>query len=165
MDSSQQVIYRTHLPGDLGYIVYQESLVFCQGLGYNQKFEALLARIAADFLENFDPAKERCWVAEKGGVFMGCVMLIQHQEREEAAKLRFLLVSDKARGQGVGSELVRQCVDFAREAGYEAVYLGTEKSLVAARNIYRRAGFEIVETGSNNEWGFETELETWRLQL
>ncbi|CAH0056082.1 unnamed protein product [Clonostachys solani] len=165
MDSSQQVTYRTHRPGDLGYIVYQESLVFCQGLGYNQKFEALLARIAADFLENFNPTKERCWIAEKGGLFMGCVMLIQHQELEKAAKLRFLLVSDNARGQGVGSEFVRQCLGFAKEAGYESVYLGTERSLVAARNIYRRAGFEIVEAETNSEWGFQTDLETWRLQL
>ncbi|VUC24878.1 unnamed protein product [Clonostachys rosea] len=165
MDSSQQVTYRTHRPGDLGFIVYQESLVFCQGLGYNQKFEALISRIAADFLENFDPAKERCWIAEKGSVFMGCVMLIRHQEREKAAKLRFLLVSDKARGQGVGSELVRQCLDFAKEVGYESVYLGTDQSLVAARSIYRRAGFEIIETESSDEWGFKSELETWRLQL
>ncbi|KAI5465354.1 acyl-CoA N-acyltransferase [Mariannaea sp. PMI_226] len=165
MDPSSPVTYRSHRPGDMGLILYQHGHFYSKEYGFDRRFEALVATIAADFLDNFDPSSDRCWIAEREDQFMGSVMLVKDREQEKVAKLRFLLVDSKARGQGVGTQLVRQCIDFAREVGYESVWLLTDSLLTGARKIYGDAGFELVWTNHHNSWGVELTQEKWILKL
>lgn len=150
-------------PGDLGWIVEQHGVLYAREYGWNMEFEALVAQIAAAFVENHDPAMERCWIAELDGQRVGSVMLVR--ESEEAAKLRLLLVDPAARGQGIGKLLVETCLNFARRCGYQTVSLWTNELLVDARRLYQRAGFRLVDTEPHFSFGHHLVGETWELRL
>lgn len=155
--------------GDLGWVVARHGALYAQEYGWNMEFEVLVARIAADFFAGHDPLRERCWIAERDGASgpenVGSVFLVKHPERRGVAKLRLLLVEPTARGQGLGRQLVDACTHFAVTAGYNTVTLWTNSVLVAARAIYERAGFQLVDSESHHSFGQELVSETWELSL
>ena len=137
--------------------------IYAQEYGWDENYEALVAQIVADFVKNFDPKKERCWIAEKDGENVGSVFLVK--ESDEIAKLRLLIVDPKARGLGIGKRLVDECTRFARRAGYKKITLWTNSVLVAARSIYEKAGYELAKSESHNNFGHDLVGETWVLTL
>ena len=159
----EPVVLRGHQPGDLGWVVQRHAAFYCAGLGWDQTFEGLVATIVAHYIEHFDPARERAWIAERDGERLGCVFLVK--KTATVAQLRMLLVEEQARGLGLGTRLVRACIDFAREAGYESITLWTNHELDAARHIYGATGFLHTHTETHVSYGTEFISETWDLDL
>ncbi len=147
--------FRTHRPGDIGWITHRHGVLYAQEYRWDEKFEALVAGIAQKFVENFDPKCERCWIAEQDANIIGSVMLVK--KTTSIAKLRLLYVEPTARGLGLGRRLVQECIAFARESGYRKITLWTNSMLLAARRIYQREGFSLVST--------DGDFETWELIL
>ncbi len=157
------LVLRPHRPGDIGWVIHRHGVLYHQEYGWNEEFEALVAEIAAKFIQNFDLAHERCWIAELDGAFAGCVFLVK--QTEEVAKLRMLLVEPAARGHGLGRRLVDECISFSRQAGYKKITLWTNAVLHAARRIYERAGFRLVEEERHHAWGHDQVSQSWELDL
>jgi DNA-binding MarR family transcriptional regulator/GNAT superfamily N-acetyltransferase len=157
------VALRPFRGGDLGWVLARHAALYAEEYGWGRTFELLVADVIAEFLRNFDPAREACWIAEVDGEPAGSVMLVD--AGSDVAKLRLLLVEPRARGLGVGRGLVEECVRFARAGGYRKITLWTQRVLVAARAIYQRAGF--VRVGEEPHRRFEVDLvgETWELEL
>jgi mannose-6-phosphate isomerase-like protein (cupin superfamily) len=132
--------------------------------GWDERYEALVAKICADFIDNFDPKKERCWIAEMDGERVGSVFLVKGDD-EKTSKLRLLIVEPKARGLKLGSKLVDECIRFAKRSGYEKMTLWTNSVLLAARYIYQKAGFQVVREEKHHSFGQDWTGETWGLNL
>ena len=162
--TSTPYILRSHQPGDMGWVVHRHGVLYAQEYGYDESFEALVAEIAAHFIQHFDAKHERCWIAEKDGEIVGSVFLVK--KSKTVAKLRLLLVEPSARGSGIGKRLVSECLRFARQAGYRKVVLWTQSELPAARHIYQEAGFRLLREEKHNSWSRQGLVsQIWELQL
>jgi len=150
-------------PGDLGWVVHRHGAVYAQEYGYNEQFEALVAEIVAHFVQRYNAKRERCWIAEQDGEVVGSVFLVERSKT--VAQLRLLLVEPQARGSGLGTRLVDECVRFARAAGYRKIMLWTQSELRAARRLYQAAGFRVVGKEKNHSFGKDLVSETWELEL
>jgi GNAT superfamily N-acetyltransferase len=148
----------------LGWVVHRQGTLYAEEWGYNEEFEALTAEIVASFVQRLRPDKERCWIAEKDGEIVGSVFLVS--KSKTVAKLRLLLVEPSARGQGIGSRLIDECVRFARQAGYKKTTLWTQSELLAARRLYKKAGFKLTAKKRHDSFGRKGLVaETWDLVL
>lgn len=154
---------RSHRPGDVGWVIQRHGALYSEEYGWDDSFEALVAEVAAVFLKNFNPNHERCWIAELNGEAVGSIFLVRYTD--EIAKLRLLLVEPHARGFGIGRKLVQECIDFARQARYKKVILWTQSCLLAARKLYRDAGFKLVKEEPQRAFGADLVSEIWELEL
>jgi GNAT superfamily N-acetyltransferase len=157
------LVRRLGQPGDLGWVVMAHGEVYAAEFGWDTSFEALVARIVADYANGSDPDREAAWIAELDGRRVGCVFCVA--EDETTAKLRILLVHPSARGRGLGARLVDECVRFARGAGYRRLKLWTNDPLVAARRVYLDAGFRLTAESPHRSFGVDLVGQTYELEL
>jgi DNA-binding MarR family transcriptional regulator/GNAT superfamily N-acetyltransferase len=158
-------VLRPHRIGDMGWVTSREAAGYAEEYGWDQTFEGLVGRVASDFVTNFDPRCERCWMAEVDGQSVGHVFLTRHPDRPDTAKLRLLFVESSARGMGLGRALVNECVQFARSTGYRKIVLWTQSILLPAIRIYKKAGFRLVEEQPHHSFGKDLVGQIWELDL
>ena len=160
---SEPFVLRPHEPGDMGWVAHRHGVLYAQEYGWDEHFEALVAQIVAEFINNYNPGRERCWIAEIDGEIIGSVFVVQSSET--VAKLRLLLVEPKARGLGLGTRLVEECIRFAQRRGYQKLILWTNSILLEARHIYKKTGFKLVVEEAHHSFGHDLIGETWELVL
>jgi DNA-binding MarR family transcriptional regulator/GNAT superfamily N-acetyltransferase len=154
---------RDPMPGDFGWIVKRHAELYAQEYKWREPFEGVCAQIVADYVNNHDAKRERCWIAEMDGENVGCIFVAK--EADEVARIRLLLVDPKARGLGLGARLTEEAVRFAREAGYKKMTLWTHSVLKAARHIYQKSGFKLTRTEKHKSWGQPVVSEHWDLEF
>jgi len=162
--ASVPYILRPPQPGDMGWVVQRNGVLYAQEYHWDDTYEGLAAKIVGDFVQNFDPRRERCWIAERDGENVGCVFVVKGPD-EATAKLRLLLVEPSARGLGIGRRLVEECIRFARRVGYKRMTLWTQSILLQARHIYTQAGFRRVAEEPHHSFGHDLIAETWEMDL
>jgi GNAT superfamily N-acetyltransferase len=163
MPSGDVIIRRLGNPGDLGWVVMAHGEMYAKEFGWDSSFEALVARIVADYAAGHDDAREAAWIAQQDGRRAGCVLCVAADER--TAQLRVLLVDPAARGRGVGALLVDECLRFARQAGYQRMRLWTNDTLVAAIRIYLSRGFQLVKEEPHRSFGVTLTGQEYELEL
>lgn len=163
MDKSDAPIIRHHRAGDLGWVLERHAVLYSREYGWGKGFEALVAGIIADFVETYNPKADRCWIAELDGERVGSVFVVK--DSATISKLHLLLVEPEARGRGIGTRLVQECIQFAKKVGYTKIVLRTNNVLYAARHIYEQAGFRLVQSKRHNKYGHGLVGETWELKL
>ncbi|RZJ12761.1 MAG: GNAT family N-acetyltransferase [Acidovorax sp.] len=156
-------LLRDPAPGDIGWVVQQHGEIYWREYGWDSRFEALVADIAAQFVRKFQPEWERCWIAELEGERVGAVFVVR--KSATTAQLRMLILSPKARGLGLGARLTDECIAFARAKGYKKMVLWTNSCLTAARGIYAQRGFTLVKSEPYEGFGQQLVGETWELRL
>jgi GNAT superfamily N-acetyltransferase len=156
-------LLRAPRPGDMGWVVQRNAAVYAEEFGWDDSYEALVARIVADYVENRDPGAEAAWIAEVDGAPAGCVFCVREDAR--TARLRLLLVEPWARGLGIGARLVDEVLRFARRAGYARITLWTNDVLADARRIYQRAGFTLVHEEPEHSYGHDLTAQDWARSL
>jgi DNA-binding MarR family transcriptional regulator/GNAT superfamily N-acetyltransferase len=161
--AESEIILREPRPGDLGWVVTRHAELYAQEYQWGENFEGICAQIVADFASKFDPACERCWIAEMDGRNVGCVFLVK--DSETVARLRLLLVDPAARGRGLGKRLTDECIQFARRSGYRSITLWTHSVLTAARHIYETAGFRLTSSEKRKSFGQDVVSEYWDMTL
>lgn len=162
-DRTRTVVLREPEPGDYGWIIERNGALYAREYGWDATYEALVARIVADYLGDRDPHRERAWIAELDGEPVGCVFCVAKDDT--TAKLRLLLVEPSARGMGVGTRLVRECLQFAKRARYREVTLWTNDVLTSARRVYEAAGFCLVDEESHRSFGHDLVGQNWAKEL
>jgi DNA-binding MarR family transcriptional regulator/GNAT superfamily N-acetyltransferase len=154
---------REPVPGDFGWIVKRHAELYAQEYKWREPFEGVCAQIVADYVNNHDAKRERCWIAEIDGENAGCIFVAK--DSDEVARIRLLLVDPKARGLGLGARLTEEAVRFARDAGYKKMTLWTHSVLKAARHIYQKSGFKLMRTEKHKSWGQPVVSEYWDLEF
>jgi DNA-binding MarR family transcriptional regulator/N-acetylglutamate synthase-like GNAT family acetyltransferase len=162
-ESPPDLTIRTHRAGDIGWVIHRHGVLYAREYGWGSLFEALVGDVCIRFLRNFDAERERCWIAERGGLPVGSIFLVKHSPR--IALLRMLLVEPEARGLGVGRRLVEECIAFARQAGYRKMRLWTQAELKTAQHIYSAHGFKLAGEKPHSHFGVEVMGQTWELEL
>lgn len=157
------VTLRSHRPGDMGWVIAAHGRIYATEFGWDHTFEAMVADIAAAFLRDFDPEWEHCWMAEIDGVPVGSVTVVR--KLPEEAQLRLLIIDPSARGLRLGERMVEECIRFATAKGYGKLVLWTNDSLHAARRIYQKAGFRLVEEEPHHSFGVDLVGQNWELDL
>ena len=161
--SASSYILRAHQPGDIGWVTHRQGKLYAEEYGWDETYEALVADILSAFVKNFDRSRERAWIVEMEGAIVGSVFLVK--QSDEVAKLRLLYVEPAARGHGIGTRLVEECVAFARGKGYRTLTLWTNDILASARRIYEGHGFRLISQGRNKGFGKNLVGQTWELTL
>lgn len=156
-------LLRPHAPGDMGWVASRHGSLYAEEFGWTPRIEALAAEVVAAFINNFDPAREYCWIAEMDGEPVGSVFVVK--QSDDVAKLRLLLVDPRARKLGIGARLVAEAIRFARQHRYRTLSLWTQSVLVAAGRIYKNAGFHLVQEEAHHMFGPEMLGQTWQLEL
>jgi len=156
-------IIRSHRPGDIGWVVSSQGKFYAEAFGFNENFEALVARIAADFISDYNPKTEHCWIADINGQNMGSIFLVR--EDADTAKLRLFYVDAEARGLGLGKKLVDECITFAKRAEYKRITLYTNAVLGTARHIYEKAGFHLISEDEHTDFGDPQVGQNWVLEF
>ncbi|MHA1907261.1 MAG: bifunctional helix-turn-helix transcriptional regulator/GNAT family N-acetyltransferase [Candidatus Thorarchaeota archaeon] len=160
---TSSILIRQPRAGDIGWIAHRHGVVYSDEYGWDETFEALTAEILAKFVQNHDSKRERIWIAEQNGEKVGSVMIVDNGN--QVAKLRLFLVEPKARGGGIGKSLIEECIDFSRRNGYKKITLWTQNNLLAARHLYSKYGFELVDEEPTKMFGYELVSEVWELKL
>jgi GNAT superfamily N-acetyltransferase len=163
LPAKHRFILRQHRPGDMGWIIHRQAVLYWEEYQWNEEYEALVAEICSKFIREFDPAFERCWIAEIDGAIVGSVFLVRISD--EVSKLRLLYVEPSARGMGLGRTLVEECIKFAMAVGYKKMILWTNSQLHSARRIYEAAGFHLVKEEAHHSFGHDQIGQTWEREL
>jgi ribosomal protein S18 acetylase RimI-like enzyme len=161
--SPEPFYLRHHEPGDIGWVIHQHGLVYREEYGWDERFEASVAQTCADFISEYNPQKERCWIAEINGERVGSVLCTKHTD--ETARLSLLLVAPQARELGLGTRLIEECIRFAKGANYQKVTLRTQDVLVDARKIFEKIGFQFVNEEAHHSYGQDLAAQNWDLIL
>jgi GNAT superfamily N-acetyltransferase len=163
--TAQTAIRPLDAPGDLGWVIKAHGEVYAQEYGWDTSFEALVARIAADYAAADGLAGRAAWIAEFDGQRAGCIFCVPADGDPAVAQLRLLLTLPSARGRGLGATLVRTCMDFARQAGYPRMRLWTQDVLAGARRIYLARGFTLIAEQPHHSFGVDLVGQTYQAEL
>ena len=170
-DEQPPYLLRPPRPGDMGWVIGRHGAIYAQEYGWDITFEGLVAQIVGHYIERFDAKREACWIAERNGMNVGCVFLVQARDDKTGkpeggvAQLRLLIVEPDTRGLGIGARLVAECERFARGANYKRIKLWTQSSLTAARAIYAKAGYQLVSSEPHHSFGADLIGEMWEMTL